>query len=416
MSKKRKEAAIRWMRRFLDANRTYVIVGSVTAAVTAVVVVAALLLGRNLQTASSDVSGQVGTEISGETESTPETMAVPLEENGHPEVNALIQAFYQAAAEGDMQQLSAMAQGLDEKELIYLEKRSAYIEEYQNLVCYTKPGLEEGSYVVYASYDMKFKDMETLVPGVSPYLVRMGEDGVYYIYEGEVDQEVDAYLTEVSLQDDVVDLYSRVQVRYDEAVAEDQELEAFLDQMTEDLTVQVGEALAEAESVRESESDAQQAGGAGSAAPDKVRAIDVVNVRASDSEQAERIGKLQIGDELNRLESRANGWSMVEYEGKQAFVKTEFLEPIEPEGEASGQSQPGQNGGEGGTDLPASGIVVVDDTVNIRQSPDADSDRIAVCYEGSSLEILSHESNGWTKVRYDGKTGYVRTDVLVIRE
>ena len=41
-----------------------------------------------------------------------------------------------------------------------------YIEEYRNVEVYTKPGLDENTYVVFASYDLKFKDVETPAPGL----------------------------------------------------------------------------------------------------------------------------------------------------------------------------------------------------------------------------------------------------------
>ena len=415
MDEKKNRKGIEVIRRLWEENRTVVLVGLVTAVVVAVSLTVGMMIGRHMQPASSGSVSDGMTEETQDTaaeESTAGTPVVPLEENSHPEVNAVIEAYYQAAAQGDTEQLGALARGIGKEMLIYLQKRSAYIDTYQNLVCYTKDGLEEGSYVVYASYDVKFYDMETPVPGVSPHLVQQDQDGTYYIYEGEVAPEVDSYLKEISAQDDVVDLCNRVQVRYDEAVAEDEALSQFLDQMTEDLKVEVGEALAEAE--KESQSAEAQEDPSTVIRADRVRAIDVVNVRASDSEQAERIGRVQVGEELDLIESRANGWSMVEYEGREAFIKSEFLEPVEQETQEQ-QGDPGAGQISGG-DLPTSGTVTVDDTINIRKSASATSERIAVCYAGSQLEILSHQDNGWTRVRYEGETGYVRTDVLVIRK
>lgn len=399
---------------FLKTNRTYVIAGGTSAVVVALAVLIGLTVGRNMQTASSNAS--VNPQTGAETAQTAgETLAVPLEENGHPEVNALIDAYYRAAAEGDVDTLRSLTQGMDEDQLIYLQKRSAYIEAYQNLICYTKSGREDNSYVVYVSYDVKFVDVETTVPGVSPHLVRMGDDGVYYIYEGEVDEETDAYLQEISAQDDVVDLYNEVQVRYDEAVTENEGLGNFLSQMSDELTVEVGEALAE--STQEETQTQQEADVPKTTASGKVRAIDVVNVRASDSEQAERIGRVQIGDELTLIENRANGWSKVEYEGKEAFIKSEFLEAVETQEEQMQEPESQQEGGSApATDLPDSGTIMVGDTVNIRESADENADRLAVCYAGSKLQILSHQANGWTKVSYEGMTGYVRTDVLKVQE
>ena len=60
----------------------------------------------------------------------------------------------------------------------------------------------------------------------------------------------------------------------------------------------------------------------------QVRATDTVNVRSSDSEVADKIGKAQQGDILTRTEEKNNGWSKVIYEGKEAYIKSDYLEVV----------------------------------------------------------------------------------------
>ena len=123
----------------------------------------------------------------------------------------------------------------------------------------TKTGPVDGSYLVYAYYEIKFKDLETAVPGISPYLVYPREDGSLYIYEGDVEDSVNQYLEDISAQDDVIDLMNRVQVVFNEAVMQDDTLNNYLAQLKEDLQVEVGEALAEAETASEEETQPAEA-------------------------------------------------------------------------------------------------------------------------------------------------------------
>ena len=60
-------------------------------------------------------------------------------------------------------------------------------------------------------------------------------------------RQVNQYLEDISAQDDVIDLMNRVQVVFNEAVMQDDTLNNYLAQLKEDLQVEVGEALAEAE-------------------------------------------------------------------------------------------------------------------------------------------------------------------------
>lgn len=417
---------------FFQKNKKQTLIGGgVAVVVIAAAVSIGIFVGRGTKpTSAGDAQTETQTaseETSANTE-TEKADIVPLEENAVPEVNELLQQYYQAAADGDMDTLNALVNTYDEDTQIYLEKMSGHIEYYQNVACYTKPGPVDGSYIVYAYYEVKFKDLDTAVPGISPYLVYPKEDGSLYIYEGDVDEAVNAYVEEVSAQDDVIDLMNRVQVVFNEAVMQDDNLNNYLAQLKEDLQVEVGEALGEAESrTQEETADAEEASEAPATGGGKVRATDVVNVRASDSEQAERIGKVAVGDVLPLLEEKANGWSKVEYDGKEGYIKSEFLESVDETSENGGDSDGAEEEGAGeeassgasqnaasGSELPATGKIKVAETVNIRKSCSETADKVGTAFPGETLEIVMQQADGWTKVKYNGKTGYVKTEVLKV--
>ena len=370
----------------------------------------------------------------------------PLEENAYPEVNALIEKYYQAAAAGDIDTINAIKDYSSETELLQIREKSRYLEGYEDIDCYTKPGPQENSFVVYASYYAKFRDIDRTVCGLNTFVVCRNDSGEYYIHDCTNDETMREYRINVTKQDDVVELFNRVQVEYNEAVTEDGELAAFLTQLSEDLKASVGDALAELETEAGTESageeqteesgqteseSGQEDGGEGSL----VEAIDVVNIRSSDSETADILGKAQIGDTFTLLENRENGWSRVEYEGGEAFMKSEYLAAVddgssdgdaseedageeagaEEEEDASGDDAPSAGEASDGADpadVPDSGTYRLTSTVNIRSSASEDADRIGVGYSGDEVEILMKQSDGWTRVRFKGEEGYIRTDVL----
>ena len=395
------------------------------------------------QTASAET-------LTAETESqTAETEAayVPLEENAYPEINALIEQYYQAAAEGDIDTINSIKDYSEQTELLQIQEKSNYLEGYEDINCYTKPGPEENSYVVYASYYAKFKDIDRTVCGLNTFVVCQNSDGEYYIHDCTNDEAMREYRINVTKQDDVVELFNRVQVEYNEAVTEDEELAAFLTQLSEDLKASVGDALAEMETetqteaaeeqqteetVAETESAEAETENAGEGS--LVEAVDVVNIRSSDSETADVLGKAQIGDTFTLLESRENGWSRVEYDGGEAYIKSEYLAAVEES--ASGTVSEGEESSEAASDetestsqdeapaageaseaadlsdVPNSGTYRLTTTVNIRSSASESADRIAVGYSGDEVEIIMKQADGWTRVRFNGETGYIRTDVL----
>ena len=50
--------------------------------------------------------------------------------------------------------------------------------------------------------------------------------------------------------------------------------------------------------------------------------------------------------------------------------------------------------------------------VTIRSSASSDSEKVGTAYTGDRIKVLSNESSGWSKVEFNGQTGYIRTDLL----
>lgn len=330
----------------------------------------------------------------------------PLQENAYEDVNALMSRFFKALADGDMDTIVALRDYNDDTSLITYEKRSEYIEDYTNVTCYTKPGLEENSYFVYVSYDVKIKDIDTMAPGLNAFYVYTAEDGSLKI-DGDMESQVDAAFKLVTNQDDVVDLYNRIDVDYNSAVASDEALGTFMEELPGKVTTSVGEALAQLEGQNDETAAAQESENGEAEATQTqeseeqpqnqavnqlVRATDTVNVRKSDSEEADRIGKVSPGTELTRIEERINGWSKVIYEGSEAYIKSDYLEVISTEeaGEVIGSVKAMTN-------------------VNVRSAASQDSEKLGVAQADTSYELLQ-DLGEWYRIKYNGITGYVKAE------
>lgn len=411
----RKKNRRKKLERMLNKNNSKLIAFAAAAIVIllAAGIVVGSMLGKEAEPVSGEQTDTADRELALETESET-TPQVPLEENAYPEVNSLLATYYEALSQGDVETIKSISiDSFTREQELAIEKRSDYIESYNDLDCYTKQGPQEGSYVVYASYMLKFTELDAEVPGVSPFLVLTQADGTMKLCISNVDEEQKEYLEEISVQDDVVYLMNSVQVKFNETQEDNEGMKEFLNQMIIDVEAEVGEILtAEAAAAQQPDDTQEEQTPSGTL----VEATDVVNIRSSDSEQADRIGKAQIGDKFTLLEEKPNGWSKIDYKGTEAYIKTEFLkaegaEEEEPEDDDSQTTQ-----GMVSTDIPASGTVVVADTVNVRESANASAERVGVCYKGEKLEILQKQADGWTKVKFNGKTGYVKTDVLKIEE
>ncbi len=358
----------------------------------------------------------------------------PLQEDAYPEVNQLIYSYYQALADGNLDTLDRIYNKLDETDRLKIQKKSDYIDHYENIICYTKPGPIEDSFMVFASYEVKFKDYDSLAPGMNVWYVHRNEAGEYFIDDDDTDwaPNLIQYLKAVTTQDDIVDLNNRINVAYNDVVTNDKEFGLFLTELPDKLKAAIGKELAAQESPETVSADTVSAEPVSdtnvTGLVKKVKAKEVVNVRKSDSETADKLGKVQADEVLDLVEKRANGWTKVIFEGQEAYIKSEYLEDIVEDTAAGETAEDGEDAEAEETDAQeeedrqpaesvnlnvASGdVITVPETINVRKSQSETAERLGVCYQGEQLEILMVQADGWTRVKFKGQTGYVKSELL----
>lgn len=352
---------------------------------------------------------------------------VPLEQDAVPGLNEFVQTYYTAMVEGDTDTLSKIVEYMDAKELLKAVEMSKYIESYPTVEVYTKKGPREGTYLTYVYTEVKFYDYDRSVPGMKVLYICTDENGDFYINEdGEEEDNELYYIRELNLQDDAVDLNNRAAAAYNDMLAEDVELATFLLDLNEEIDKNVGEALARAESGEQSGEETAEAAGETAESGEeteesttvvtKVKAIDVVNIRTSDSETADKIGKAAVGDEFTLLEEKGNGWSKVEYEGREAFIKSDYLEPSETavdlaENDGDNEIEPEDDDSDS---APAASTetVTVKENVRIRKGASETSEKLATAYTGDRLKVIMKQADGWTKIDYNGQTAYVKSEFV----
>lgn len=383
---------------------------------------------RKVELEQSAVSAESGEEAD---EALEEIPLVPLEKDAVPGMNEFFETYYKAMMDGDTETMGNLLYYLDATEKLRVAETSKYTES-ASIEVYTKAGPSEGTYIALVYTELKFYDYDKPIPGMNSYYVCTKEDGSFYINEDyEPSGRERRYMREVLLQDDVIDLNNKVSVTYNDMVTEDSTLADFLYDLTKEIEKNVGETLARAEGTEptdsgesDTEEDAQETD-----TPDvsgnptsetvvsEVKTTDVVNVRTSDSETADKLGKAAIGDTFKLLEERGNGWSKVEYNGEEAFIKSDYLEPSKTEVRDAAQAT--ETEGETTSEEPndnetaaTSGTVTVKENVRIRSGASETSDKLATAYAGEKLEVIMKQADGWTKIKYKGKTAYVKSDYV----
>ena len=50
--------------------------------------------------------------------------------------------------------------------------------------------------------------------------------------------------------------------------------------------------------------------------------------------------------------------------------------------------------------------------VRIRKGASENSDKLGTAYAGEKLEVIMKQADGWTKIKYNGQTAYVKSDYV----
>ncbi len=161
-----------------------------------------------------------------------ETVSMDLQKDIYPEINTLFTQYYEAKFNCDVEALKQIVNPMDgyTKENLEIVRYGKpgddgfnEIEGYEVEACYSKPGLLEDTYIVWVHYKVKYLNATTKVSGLMRFYVCTDESGVY-IYNRETEGEINAYITQVSEQSDVLDLISEINVMYQEALSSDNQL------------------------------------------------------------------------------------------------------------------------------------------------------------------------------------------------
>lgn len=395
-----------------------------------VVIIATVFQGREDEKAGEELpadeqsveAGDAATTDAAEPDYTlPE---VSLEENAYADVNELVNHYFDAVTNGDSATIASFVDATGEEELIKIEKESAYIDEFDNVKVYTKPGPLPDSYIAFVYYEIKFTNINTLAPALTTLYVRPGEDGSLYICDGGMTAQDTDYIKSMVGQEDVADLFTMVQTKYEEAVDADADLGTFMAGLDAKLKAEVTEAMAQSQpQTEEPEEEAPQKEPiAENVVEEKVKATDTVNVRSSDSENADRIGQVAMGETITRYEQKENGWSRVDYNGTEGFIKSEFLQPVETAGtensaveemtEESVLENTATEDSAPTTGITERGSVTIKETVNVRKSASQDAEKLGVAYQGEHYELIMEQADGWCKIKFNGQTGYVKTEFV----
>ena len=130
-----------------------------------------------------------------------------------------------------------------------------------------------------------------------------------------------------------------------------------------------------------------------------VKCSSSVNLRSEANTSSSILAELKNGTAVTVV-STANGWCKVNCSGKTGYIKQEYVSTT---GAASNNTS---------ASTGTAAVVKCSSTVNFRSAASTSSTILGELKNGTAITVLS-TSNGWSKVSYAGKTGYISADYLV---
>ena len=415
---------------YIVRNGKYIFPVLVCAAV-AITVVIALEAGKVRQ----DELNQIG-----ETISTPEPTAEPssaenpdevaLVKNESQEILAVIEKYYTALAQGDEEGILSVCDKVEERHMLQWLETSNYIEYYPSMEIYTKPGFEAGDTVAYVYFKIKFTGKDAEYPSFERLYISTAEDGTLYIRRTNLANDAAEYVQKISEQADVVELSNRVDVEFKDLMAQQPDLLVYMNDVREEVMRVVGEKLADMRQNEDGQGteggqgaeggengnqgnppegqDGQQAqdGQGGTASgnggetlePVYATATTTVNVRKSDSEKAEKIGRVTGGTKVQVLEQLVNGWTKIVYEKSEGYIMSKYLKVQES-----------------AVKYTVIGKVKATDNINVRAEASTDSAKMGTLVKGEKADLLAEEGE-WCKINYKDQVAYVKAEYVEIQK
>ena len=138
-----------------------------------------------------------------------------------------------------------------------------------------------------------------------------------------------------------------------------------------------------------------------------------VSIRSAASTDADKLDVLVGSYSITRTGVGDNGWSKVDYNGQTGYIKSDYLTTTKPQVTENNQTSSSSNTSSSKSDIEeVKETVYATAGVNIRAKASADADKIGTLAAGGSITRTGKTSSGWSRVDYNGQTGYIKSDYL----
>lgn len=297
------------------------------------------------------------------------------EEETSPEITELLSTYYNSYAAGDLDKLSGVTKYLSDMEKDYINMMNEHVESYNNVSCVVENGRTEDEYIVSVEYGMKFAGVEDALPGMNVFYVQTNKKGELYINnkyssfnremgEQKTKKKILKLIEEFENSEKIDKLRAEIQTEYDEIIEGNDELQKKVNEVAEAIS----------------------------------NWKDTYTPPAEEPEQEEPESQPEPEETAPEEESAPQ-------------ESEETPEETEDDGSESESSDDGESSGI--NYVPEGKVLTANNGYNVRASMSETAELVGTTAVGDSITVILSYAEGWTKVEWNGVTGYIRTDLLL---
>lgn len=123
--------------------------------------------------------------------------------NQNKDINQLIEKYFNAKKTVNLEAMSELVSDANRIPKDRYTILASYVENYKDFDCYYIRNEETDSYRVYVKYNMKLKNIESWVPCLTKYYVKVTSEGKYVIYFSALDDAEVEFIIAADKNDEI---------------------------------------------------------------------------------------------------------------------------------------------------------------------------------------------------------------------
>ncbi len=148
------------------------------------------------------------------------------------EINKLVAKYYDAKQKVDMTELEECVSDINNVQQQKLLTEAEYVEGYSDFECLVLNAVQ-GTYRVYARYNVKIYNIDTLIPSLSALYVTEDEEGNFKVFMGALNSEEQEVMNTLDQLQIVKDMSSQVSSELYDVIKNDEKVGQFYQMLKE---------------------------------------------------------------------------------------------------------------------------------------------------------------------------------------